>query len=151
MSKILGIDPGAHTGLATFEDGQLTALDTIVPLQLERTIRAAMPDRVIYEDSRLQTRAWTAQSKAARGAALATARDLGQVDAWCHLILSICEELGIPCHGISPAAKGPKRDAANFAAYTGWTGRSNQHCRDAAMVAWPFRGAAPIKRKGLPC
>lgn len=146
MTKILGIDPGKATGLATFENGQLLALDTITPLRLERTIRAAMPDRVIYEDSRLQSRAWTAQSKAARGAALATARDLGQVDAWCHLILAICEELGIACHGISPAAKGPKRCAANFAAYTGWTARSNQHERDAAMVAWTFRQAAPMKK-----
>lgn len=145
MTKILGIDPGAHTGVATFEGGRLLALDTIAPLHLERTIRAAMPDRVIYEDSRLQSRAWTAQAKAHKGAALATARDLGQVDAWCALILAICEELGIPCHGISPAAKGPKRAAENFAAYTGWTGRSNQHCRDAAMVAWSFRGAAAMK------
>ncbi|MET3512759.1 hypothetical protein ABIC63_000524 [Pseudacidovorax sp. 1753] len=140
--KILGIDPGANTGIATFEGGQLRALDTITPLQLERTIRAAAPARVIYEDSRLQSRAWTAQAKTAKGAALATARDLGQVDAWCSLIDAICEELGIPAHGISPAAKGPKRSAENFAAYTGWTGRSNQHCRDAAMVAWQFRGIA---------
>lgn len=141
MSKILGIDPGAKTGLATFEAGVLLALETIQPVHLERTIRAAAPDRVIYEDSRLQTRAWTAHSKAHKGAALATARDLGQVDAWCSLIVAICGELNIPVHGISPAAKGPKRSAANFEAYTGWKSRSNQHERDAAMVAWPFRGA----------
>ncbi|ABM32281.1 hypothetical protein [Paracidovorax citrulli] len=146
MSKILGIDPGMDTGLATFEGGKLVALDTITPLELERTIRAARPDWVIYEDSRLQSRAWNAHSKAAKGAALATARDLGTVDAWCGLIDMICKELGIAAQGISPAAKGPKRAAENFKAYTGWQGRCNQHERDAAMVGWTFRQAAPEKK-----
>jgi len=139
MTLILGMDPGASTGVAHFADGELVRLDTVGPLQIERTIREAMPGRVVFEDSRLQSHAWTAQAKAARGAALATARSLGQVDAWCRLITEVCAELGIPAHGISPAAKGPKRGAENFAIYTGWTARSNQHERDAAMVAWPFR------------
>lgn len=139
MTLILGLDPGASTGVAHFIDGDLVRLDTIGPHQIERTIRDVMPGRVVFEDSRLQSHAWTAQAKAARGAALATARSLGQVDAWCRLITEVCAELGIPAHGISPAAKGPKRGAENFAIYTGWTASSNQHERDAAMVAWPFR------------
>lgn len=141
MSLILGIDPGASTGLAHFLDGKLVHLDTITPVQIERTIRETMPARVVFEDSRLETRAWNARSKGAYGAALATARSLGQVDAWCSLITAVCAELGIPAHGISPTAKGPKRGAENFAVYTGWTARCNQHERDAAMVAWQYRSA----------
>jgi len=139
MSLILGIDPGASTGVAHFLDGDLVRLDTVSPHEIERTIREAMPGRVVFEDSRLASRAWNARTKAAYGAALATARSLGQVDAWCRLITEICVELGIPAHGVSPAAKGPKRAAENFAIVTGWTHSSNQHERDAAMVAWPFR------------
>ena len=142
---ILGIDPGAHTGVAHFFDGELARLDTIAPHQIERTLREAMPGRVVFEDSRLQSHTWTAQAKAARGAALATARSLGQVDAWCRLITEVCAELGIPAHGISPAAKGSKRGADSFAIYTGWTGRSNQHERDAAIVAWPYRRATDLR------
>lgn len=145
MSLILGFDPGASTGVAHFLDGDLVCLDTIVPLHIERTIRDLAPARVVFEDSRLQTHAWTAQAKAARGAALATARSLGQVDAWCSLITAVCAEMDIPAHGISPAAKGPKRGAENFAIYTGWTASSNQHERDAAMVAWPYRRAADLR------
>lgn len=141
MSLILGMDPGASTGVAHFLDGQLVRLDTITPVEIERTIREVMPARVIFEDSRLETRAWNARTKGAYGAALATARSLGQVDAWCRLITEVCAELGIPAHGVSPTAKGAKRGAENFAIYTGWTERSNQHTRDAAMVAWPYRGA----------
>jgi hypothetical protein len=145
MSLILGIDPGASTGVARFVDGDLVRLDTIGPHQIERTLRDVMPGRVVFEDSRLQSHAWTAQAKAARGAALATARSLGQVDAWCRLITEVCAELGIPAHGISPAAKGPKRGAENFAIYTGWQASSNQHERDAAMVAWPFRRSQGVR------
>jgi len=141
MSLILGMDPGASTGVAHFLDGQLVRLDTITPVEIERTIREVMPARVIFEDSRLETRAWNARTKGAYGAALATARSLGQVDAWCRLITEVCAELGIPGHGVSPTAKGAKRGAENFAVYTGWTHSSNQHERDAAMVAWPYRGA----------
>ncbi len=139
MSLILGIDPGASTGLATYVDGALASLETIAPHELERTLRAVMPGRVVFEDSRLESRAWNARQKAAYGAALATARSLGQVDAWCRLITDLCAELGIPAHGISPTAKGAKRDAESFAITTGWKGRCNQHERDAAMVAWPYR------------
>lgn len=146
MTMILGMDPGADTGVATFVDGALVSLDTIGPAAIERTIREAMPARVVFEDSRLETRAWNARQKSAYGAALATARSLGQVDAWCRLITDVCAELGIPAHGVSPAAKGPKRGAENFAIYTGWTHRSNQHERDAAMVAWPFRRSQGDRR-----
>lgn len=141
MTVILGIDPGVNTGVATLDGGQLTMLETISPFQLERLLRERRPARVVFEDSRLQSHAWNARSKATKGAALATARSLGQVDAWCSLICELCGDIGMPAHGISPAAKGKKLDAAAFAQITGWTRRSNQHERDAAMCAWPFRRA----------
>lgn len=138
MALILGIDPGAKTGLATFRDGALSALDTIRPHEMPSMLHALMPARVVFEDSRLQTHAWNARQKHAIGAALATARSLGRVDAWCSLITAVCEDLGIPAHGISPKSKGAKLAAAEFAKVTGWADRSNQHERDAAMVAWPY-------------
>jgi len=136
---VLGIDPGASTGLAAFSNGALEFLKTIEPHTIEHQLRHYMPARVIFEDSRLEKRTWNAREKHTYGAALATARSLGQVDAWCSLITAICADLGIPAHGISPAAKGAKLNAANFAIVTGWSDRSNQHERDAAMVAWTFR------------
>ena len=145
MSLILGMDPGVNTGVAHFLDGALAKLETIGPHEIERKLREAMPVRVVFEDSRLQSHAWTAQAKTARGAALATARSLGQVDAWCRLITEICGELGIPAHGISPAAKGTKRSAEAFSIVTGWKRSSNQHERDAAMVAWPYRRSADLR------
>lgn len=139
MSLILGIDPGAHTGVATYVGGHLTDLETVGPHQIERLIRGRSPARVVFEDSRLQSHTWT--SSASKAAAAKMARNVGQVDAWCSLITSICAELGIAAHGISPAGKGAKLNALQFASVTGWLQRSNEHERDAAMVAWKYRGA----------
>ncbi len=138
-SVILGIDPGANTGVATYIDGLLTELQTVPPHHIERLIRGRQPARVVFEDSRLQSHTWTRAKSGAASAKMA--RNVGQVDAWCSLITAVCGELGVPAHGISPARKGAKLDAKRFAAITGWAGSSNEHARDAAMVAWPYRKA----------
>ncbi|WP_280192134.1 hypothetical protein [Delftia sp. PS-11] len=148
MSLILGIDPGANTGVAFYRDGVLSDLQTIEPHELERFIKgpaAAGAARLVFEDSRLEKRLWNARTKGAIGSALATARSVGEVDGWCRLITRFCGEQGIPAHGISPTVKGAKVDADAFGRITGWTKRSNQHERDAAMVAWKFRRAADLR------
>lgn len=99
---ILGIDPGANTGVAHFVDGELARLK-YCPHQIERTLREAPPARVVL---RIHACSRT-PGHAARAGRPAQARNVGQVDAWCTLITSICGELGIPAHGISPAGKGP--------------------------------------------
>lgn len=138
---ILGIDPGASTGVAVFEHGALSRLITIDPAHIGRLLDGHQPERVIFEDSRLQSHVWAGAAKT-KAAAIKIGRNVGEVDAWCKLIVAECGERGIPAHGISPKSKGSKLDAAQFAAATGWAGRSNEHERDAAMVAWPYRWAA---------
>lgn len=140
MTVVLGIDPGANTGLAVFRDGKLAALRTIQPVDLEQEILAIWPARVVFEDSRLQSHTWT-QAKS-RAAAAKMARNVGQVDAWCSLIVAICGKHGIPAHGISPKGKGGKLSAEQFERATGWALASNEHTRDAAMVAYPHRNAS---------
>ena len=137
---IVGIDPGQQTGIAVFESGKLWKLDTIDPFEIVAYITAAKPARVIFEDSRLISHMFTTVKS--RPAALKMARNVGEIDAWCKLIVATCGQLGIPAYGISPKNKGAKLDAAQFKAETGWAEQSNQHNRDAAMVAWPYRKAA---------
>lgn len=148
MTLILGIDPGSETGVATFVGGALQDLETVTGLEMLALIRCTLPARVVFEDSRLETRLWNARGKQNMGTALAAARSVGQVDRLCSMIVEQCALLGIPAHGISPTSKGAKLDAARFKAATGWAARSNQHERDAAMVAWPYRNAASPAGKG---
>jgi hypothetical protein len=140
MSTILGLDPGASTGVAVFQAGALWKLETIAPHEIADYITKARPVRVIFEDSRLTSFMFTTVKS--RPAALKMARNVGQVDAWSSLITSVCANLCIPCHGVSPKGKGKKLDAKQFALVTGWVGKSNEHERDSAMVAWNYRGAA---------
>lgn len=140
MSVVLGIDPGQHTGIAAFQHGSLWKLETIAPNQIADYITKAKPARVIFEDSRLTSFMFTTVKS--RPAALKMARNIGEIDAWCKLIVSVCTDIGITAHGISPKAKGAKLGGADFMQKTGWVGKSNQHERDAAMCAWPYRRAA---------
>ena len=135
---IIGIDPGANTGIATYIGGKLHSLQTIAPHQMREAITGA--SRVIFEDSRLTSFMFTTVKS--RPVALSMARKVGQVDGYCNLITAICADLGIPAHGVSPKNKGAKLNAEQFAKATGWDGKSNEHARDAAMVAFPYRRAA---------
>jgi len=139
MALILGIDPGSSTGVATFIGGKLAHLDTIEPQEIAARIELARPSRVILEDSRLQSHVWTTSTS--KPAAAKMARNLGEIDAWCKLIVAVCAGLDIPAHSVSPLGKGHKMSADQFERITGWTGSSNAHERDAAMVAWPYRMA----------
>ncbi len=137
---ILGVDPGANTGMAIYQDGELKRLTTIEPVDMAFAIRLANPDRVFFEDSRLTSFMFTTVKS--RPAALKMARNVGQIDAWSSLIEAICAKLRIPVNGVSPKGKGAKLNAEQFAKLTGWVGKSNSHERDGAMVAWPYRRAA---------
>ena len=139
MSRIIGIDPGAHTGVATFAGGKLIDLGTVRPIYILEWIREIAPSRVIFEDSRLTSPVWSRGTSQA--ASMKIARNVGQVDGVCSLIDAACEILGIPAHGISPKGKGAKLNAEKFQVATGWIGKSNQHERDAAMVAYKYKGA----------
>lgn len=136
---LLGIDPGQHTGLAIFDCGRLAELRTIAPVEIDRAITSIMPGLVVFEDSRLQSHLWTTSTAKATLAKIA--RNVGEVDAWCKLIVAVCERLDIPAHSVSPLGKGKKMAADQFQRITGWNKPSNQHERDGAMVAWPYRGA----------
>jgi len=136
---IIGIDPGASTGCAYFSSGKLVQLQTVDPWKIPELLKMSAAKRVIFEDSRLQSHVWITGCNHA--ATIKMARNLGQVDAWCALIVAVCESLNIPAHGISPKGKGMKMKAEPFAKATGWNGKSNQHERDAAACAWPYRGA----------
>jgi len=92
--------------MAIYRDGQLSALRTIQPVDLETEILALWPSRVVFEDSRLQSHTWATAKAMSRAAAVKIARNVGQIDAWCSLVTAICAKHNIPAHGISPKSKG---------------------------------------------
>jgi hypothetical protein len=135
---IIGIDPGNESGIAIYMDGKLISLLTFTPLRVAEMIMSSKPSLVILEDSTLTSYIFTAPGVPHR-AALKVARNIGEVDGYCKIIKQVCCDLKIACVSISPKEKGKKIDAKEFEQITGWAGKSNQHERDAAMVAWRFR------------
>jgi predicted RNase H-like nuclease (RuvC/YqgF family) len=142
---ILGVDPGTTTGMACFTDGKLTGLGDCTSVDLLRFLCETEIDHVILEDSRLQSHIWNAGGKD-RPQAMRVARNVGSIDRICAQVEEICVSRDISLLMISPRAKGGKTPAEEFKAVTGWTGRTNEHQRDAAMIAWNYRNLAPEKK-----
>lgn len=135
---VIGIDPGRQTGIAVYHDGELVELLTVSPDEIVAMSRYA-PETVVIEDSRLQSAVFP--RAVAPRAMLKIARNVGEIDQICRRIEALCETAGIELIRVSPLGKGAKLNAARFREITGWTGRSNQHERDAAMCAYKYRNA----------
>jgi len=137
MKQVLGIDPGVNTGTALYVNGKLLSLQTIQPIDIQDCIKESFSELIVFEDSRLQSAVWVPSKN--KAVANNIARKIGQVDALCSLIEEMCNRYEIKFMRVSPKAKGSKMNAEDFNGLTGWSARSNQHERDAAMVAWQLR------------
>ena len=138
MTTTIGIDPGKATGIAIYRDAALCELRTVAPAEIEALIVEHAPALVVFEDSRMQSPVFSRGTSPR--AMLKIARNVGEIDQLCRQIEDMCKRLGIKCIGVSPHRKGRKLNAKEFAAVTGWNGRSNQHERDAAMCAFRYLG-----------
>lgn len=141
---VIGVDPGVVTGVAFFLGGRLDLFVTTDHADALVLIRVAHPAMVVLEDSRLGP--VYARSKVTARAMTRIARSVGEIDQRCREIEDMCKSEGIEIICVSPLGKGRKIDAAEFRAVTGWTGRTNQHVRDAVMVAWPYRNGIEMRK-----
>jgi hypothetical protein len=137
---VIGIDPGQQTGFAQYEDGKLTRLWTFKPLQAIAYLQMQDEGLFIMEDSRLQTVNYHGKDHN-KSVIFTVGRRVGTVDSLCGLYEdALGKNMLIR---LSPLAKGAKvTNSDGFCKMTGWNGASNQHERDAAMVAWNFRNGA---------
>ncbi len=138
-NAVIGIDPGQRTGVAIFAGDRegLSRLSTISPDHIEQMLADEKPALVVFEDSRRQSAVF--RRDVSPRAMLKIARNVGEIDNICRSITQACRRMDIDIIAVSPLAKGRKVSATAFAQITGWAGRSNQHERDAAMVAMPYR------------
>src|SRR3990167_9618070 len=131
MALVMGFEPGEKTGCALYRDGAIADLFTIHPPVYAALLNVYKPDLLVIEDSRLQSHVFTGPQESPK-ARLKIARNIGMVDGFCSILTRLAETLEIPMIGVSPLGKGSKINAAQLATITGWTGKSNQHERDAA-------------------
>ena len=138
MTKyLIGIDTGVNTGYAVAEDngngGELFEVRSLTITQamsrtLEFVVHYGKENVCLFiEDARQRT--WfTGGREKAQGVG-SVKRDAQIWEDW-------CTEQGIHFKMIHPAANATKMKADDFKRMTGWTGRTNEHARDAAMLVF---------------
>ena len=141
MSKtVIGIDPGTHTGLAVWNGSTFTEV-TSLPLHAallrvkELNTRLGFKGNgivVVFEDARL--RKWYGTSTARQDRA--RLQGAGSVKRDCAIWEEALTDWGIPFVAVAPKNNYTKMTAEAFRRLTGWTERTNEHGRDAAMLVW---------------
>ena len=146
MTKILiGIDTGVNTGFAVAIDrgngGELEQVESLSITQAMEQIRDRInsdgKDNIFLyiEDARKRT--WFGSMDARQAKSGAGVREgVGSVKRDAQIWEDWCTEQGIHFKMIHPAANATKMKAPEFKRMTGWTGRTNEHARDAAMLVF---------------
>lgn len=137
MKILIGIDTGVNTGFAVAVDrgngGELEEVQSLTITQAMKRVewiieRWGKSNTALYiEDARKRT--WfTGGREKAQGVG-SVKRDAQIWEDW-------CVEQGLNFKMIHPAANATKKKATDFTRMTGWTGRTNEHARDAAMLVF---------------
>ena len=127
--SVIGVDPGTSTGWAVVDilNRELIILETLDFWSAHYTLASdvVLPEEtiVVIEVPR--------NKKNWHGAGAAV--DVGGVVREAALFADGAERLGFSVERVHPRGKIPSK---NFNRITGWTGRSNEHTRDAGMLAW---------------
>lgn len=137
---VIGVDPGVKTGLAVWsrDTRAFVGVDTlgvIAAMEKVRSLKNAMPVRVVFEDARL--RKWFGGRDANQRRYGAGVREgAGSVKRDAKLWQEFCEFHGIEYQAVPPMRGATKWSAEKFQSITGWTGRTSSHARDAALLVW---------------
>lgn len=134
---LIGIDTGVNTGFAVAIDvgngGDLQKVESVSITQAMANINELVTEygkeniKLYIEDARLRT--WfTGGREKAQGVG-SVKRDAQIWENW-------CKEQDLNYIMIHPKANATKTKAAVFKKRTGWSGRTNEHARDAAMLVF---------------
>lgn len=134
-----GIDTGVNTGLAEW-DGTQKRFRRIITTGIVDAMRIVSqtaadgePCTVVIEDARLRT--WIPREKSVaefKGRAMGA----GSVKRDCSIWQEFCVLTAIPLQRVPPKYNTTKLSAEAFARITGYTARTSEHARDAAMLVF---------------
>lgn len=133
----VGIDPGKHTGVAVWCSGTnlgfFVAVDT---MPIHRAMKAVLELKnsykedvfVVFEDARQRKYFGESGREKWQGA--------GSIKRDAVIWEDFLIDNAIEFRAVPPAKGATKWDAQRFKDVTGWTGRTNEHSRDAAMLVY---------------
>ena len=135
MSLIIGIDPGVNTGIGIYclEHQQIiycASADIITAFEI--VLQHKHECRLIrIEDARLRKYFGNSGREKLQGA--------GSVKRDCSIWESFCKRHEIRFELVPPRNNKTKLDAKTFNNFTGYTGQTNEHARDAAMLVYKLK------------
>lgn len=137
MNKIyIGIDTGVNTGVAVWNQAEkkLTRVETLKIHEAMKLVETHIENHgkenveVRFEDARLRKWFGNAGREQLQGA--------GSIRRDCTIWNDYLEDLGIEYKAVAPKNNATKLSADTFRKITGWTGKTNEHARDAVMLIY---------------
>lgn len=133
MRYFIGIDVGTHTGVAVWDKCQkrfVEILTTTILQAMEIVKKYEKTDslQVRLEDAR--KRKWFGDSGRER------LQGAGSIKRDCVIWEEFLNERKIPYMLVAPKNNSTKLSAESFKKITGYSGRTNEHTRDAAMLVF---------------
>jgi len=134
MSKLIcGCDPGVRTGLAIWdcEKQKFENVETCGIISAMQKIRWQTDDikLVRFEDARLRKGYYGKRGDVNH-------QGVGSVKRDCKIWQEFCEYYKIPFQAVAPQKGQTKWSSDYFKRVTGWTGRTSEHARDAAVLVF---------------
>lgn len=126
----IGIDPGVNTGLCLMESNTIYILKTCGIVEALFNVSAwkiTHDITIIIEDARLR-RGFKVGNERAQGA--------GSIKRDCSIWEEFCNKESIQLIKVPPQNTRTKLSPEAFAKITGYTKRTSNHARDAAMLVW---------------
>ena len=136
----IGLDPGSHTGIAVWDGDrftEITAMPIHAALEKVKSLAEFYSFRgygatVVFEDARL--RKWYGRQTAEKDRA--RLQGAGSVKRDSAIWEDALKDWGIEYKKVAPKNNMTKLSDEAFRRLTGWTARTNEHGRDAAMLVF---------------
>ena len=137
----IGIDTGTHTGFAVWDTDKrkFIELDTLKIHEAMKEVELLSEDDegdrdvlVIFEDARQRKWYGSRSEFKLQGA--------GSVKRDCNIWEDFLKDMKIPFKAVPPRKGATKLGEDYFRRLTGWTGRTSEHSRDAAMLVFGLEG-----------
>ena len=138
MALLIGIDPGVNTGFAVWDTGlrdfrAVCTYGIVEALHEAREWAEMWNVTLVIEDARRRTYLPREKNLSEYRGKLMGA---GSIKRDCAIWEEFAAYYNIPLNLVPPRKGLTKWDAETFNKMTGWTGRTSNHARDAALLVW---------------